>query len=70
MLACFRGSKYRLVTQVLVAMSVAEGKGKPSLSNLFTDVYESIPNNLKEQEESLRETISKHPAAYPANVPL
>lgn len=56
--------------QLLDAIQVAEKEVKPSLANLFTDVYESIPTNLREQEESLRETIKRHPKDYPTDVPL
>lgn len=56
--------------ELLHAIQVAERSHKPALSELFTDVYDTIPSNLCEQEKSLRETIKKHPRDYPTDVPL
>ncbi|KAM7256285.1 hypothetical protein ACFE04_012026 [Oxalis oulophora] len=43
--------------QVLKAIQVAEGKEKPALTELFTDVYDVPTQSLNEQEIKLRETI-------------
>ncbi|XP_059299087.1 2-oxoisovalerate dehydrogenase subunit alpha 1, mitochondrial-like isoform X1 [Lycium ferocissimum] len=51
--------------QVLQAIKTAEEMEKPSLTELFTDVYEQMPPNLQEQEMSTRDTIKKHPKDYP-----
>ncbi|XP_020246300.1 2-oxoisovalerate dehydrogenase subunit alpha 2, mitochondrial isoform X3 [Asparagus officinalis] len=56
--------------ELLQCIQVAERSPKPPLSELFTDVYDTVPSNLREQEKSLRETIKKHPADYPADVPV
>lgn len=56
--------------QLLQAIQVAERLDKPPLRELFTDVYDQVPNNLREQEKFLRQTIKKHPAEYPPDVPL
>ncbi|PSS17500.1 2-oxoisovalerate dehydrogenase subunit alpha 1 like [Actinidia chinensis var. chinensis] len=56
--------------QLLQAIQVAEKAEKPPISNLFTDVYESLPSNLCEQEELLRESIKRHPQDYPSDVPV
>lgn len=55
-------------SQLLKAIQVAERMPKPPLAELFTDVYDEVPSNLREQERLLRDTIKKHPADYPADV--
>jgi 2-oxoisovalerate dehydrogenase E1 component alpha subunit len=37
---------------------------KPSLDSMFEDVYETLPDNLKEQKESLKSHIIKYQDAY------
>ncbi|BAT16168.1 Os12g0183100 [Oryza sativa Japonica Group] len=54
--------------ELLKAIQVAERMPKPPLAELFTDVYDEVPSNLREQERLLRDTIKKHPADYPADV--
>jgi len=56
--------------EVLQAIQIAERMGKPSIENLFSDVYDRVPSNLQEQEKQLRETVSLHPESYPSDVPL
>lgn len=56
--------------QILHAVQEAEKAEKPPISELFTDVYDISPSNLREQEHSLRETIKEHPQDYPSNVPI
>ncbi|CAI9115572.1 OLC1v1016500C1 [Oldenlandia corymbosa var. corymbosa] len=56
--------------QVLQAIQLADRTEKPPLEQLFTDVYEDFPSNLREQEKSLRETIRRHPQDYPPDVPV
>jgi 2-oxoisovalerate dehydrogenase E1 component alpha subunit len=56
--------------QILQAIQVAERAAKPPVHELFTDVYDQVPSNLREQEQELRDTIMKHPADYPADVPI
>jgi 2-oxoisovalerate dehydrogenase E1 component alpha subunit len=51
-------------------IQVAEKKEKPPLKELFSDVYDITPPNLREQEKQLRETIIRHPQDYPSDVPL
>lgn len=57
-------------TEVLQAIQVAEKLEKPPVVELFTDVYDALPTNLREQQMLLRETITRHPADYPADVSL
>ncbi|XP_062203092.1 2-oxoisovalerate dehydrogenase subunit alpha 2, mitochondrial-like isoform X2 [Phragmites australis] len=60
----------RVRQELLQAIQVAERTPKPPVAELFTDVYDQIPSNLREQEQSLRDTIMKHPADYPIDVPV
>ncbi|KAL4559166.1 hypothetical protein LXL04_031300 [Taraxacum kok-saghyz] len=56
--------------QVINAIQVAEKTEKPALGNMFSDVYEQVPLNLKEQERLIRDTVKRHPQDYPTDVPL
>ncbi|KAJ6817229.1 uncharacterized protein M6B38_411795 [Iris pallida] len=56
--------------ELLQAIQVAERAQKPPLAELFTDVYDTVPSNLREQEKLLRETVKKHPGDYPSDVPV
>ncbi|KAG6475651.1 hypothetical protein ZIOFF_064880 [Zingiber officinale] len=56
--------------ELLRAIQMAERTQKPSLSELFTDVYDQVPRNLQEQERTLREIIKKNPNDYPSDVPV
>ena len=50
--------------KVLQALETAERKNKPSLSELFTDVYAEKPHHLQKQEKELLEHIEKYPDYY------
>ncbi|KAK4490653.1 hypothetical protein RD792_001344 [Penstemon davidsonii] len=56
--------------EVLHAIQVAEKVEKPTVKEIFTDVYDVLPSNLRDQEKSLRETIERHSQDYPIDVPL
>ncbi|KAK6114954.1 hypothetical protein DH2020_007223 [Rehmannia glutinosa] len=56
--------------QVLNAIQVADKTEKPSLEELFTEVYDRVPPNLREQEKSLRETVKRHQQDFPTDVPV
>ncbi|KAJ0976824.1 hypothetical protein J5N97_012298 [Dioscorea zingiberensis] len=56
--------------ELLQAIQAAEKTEKPALAELFTDVYDQVPSNLREQEKLLRETIKEHPGDYPPDVPV
>uniref|UniRef100_A0A0A9GL48 3-methyl-2-oxobutanoate dehydrogenase (2-methylpropanoyl-transferring) n=1 Tax=Arundo donax TaxID=35708 RepID=A0A0A9GL48_ARUDO len=60
----------RVRQELLQAIQIAERTPKPPVAELFTDVYDQIPSNLHEQEQFLRDTIMKHPADYPTDVPV
>jgi 2-oxoisovalerate dehydrogenase E1 component alpha subunit len=59
-----------IFVQILQAIQVAERIPKHGLSELFTDVYDQVPSNLREQHQSLLDTIKKHPSDYPTDVPV
>ncbi|OIT04406.1 2-oxoisovalerate dehydrogenase subunit alpha 2, mitochondrial, partial [Nicotiana attenuata] len=63
----FRGN---IKEQVSQAIQAAEKEEKPPLADLFTDVYDQIPSNLKEQERYIRDAIKRRPKEYPSNMPL
>lgn len=52
--------------QALHAVQVAENEKKPQIKEIFTDVYDAPPSNLREQEMSLREAIKRHPQDNPS----
>ncbi|CAI9108915.1 OLC1v1008623C4 [Oldenlandia corymbosa var. corymbosa] len=56
-----------LKIQVLEAIEDAEKIEKPSIDDIFTDVYDTSPTNLQEQEALLKQTIKKDPHEYPSN---
>ncbi|XP_008808485.1 2-oxoisovalerate dehydrogenase subunit alpha 2, mitochondrial isoform X2 [Phoenix dactylifera] len=56
--------------ELLHAVQVAERMDKPPLAELFTDVYDQVPSNLREQERLLTELIKQHPGDYPPEVPV
>lgn len=56
--------------ELLQAIQAAERAHKPPLEELFTDVYDIVPSNLREQEQLLRQTVNKHPQDYPSDVPV
>ncbi|KAL0350392.1 UNVERIFIED_CONTAM: 2-oxoisovalerate dehydrogenase subunit alpha 2, mitochondrial [Sesamum radiatum] len=55
--------------EVLHAIQVAEKVDKPAIREIFTDVYDVPPSNLRDQEKSLQEAIERHPQDYP-HLPL
>ncbi|XP_047322845.1 2-oxoisovalerate dehydrogenase subunit alpha 2, mitochondrial-like [Impatiens glandulifera] len=65
-------SKHRnsIRKEVLQAIQEAEKIEKPTISNLFADVYDLPPKNLQDQERFVRKDVMKHPQDYPNDVPL
>lgn len=51
-------------TDVLKAFIAAEKIEKPHFSEMFTDVYDTVPKHLKEQEESLKEIKAKYDSMF------
>ncbi|WCJ31566.1 2-oxoisovalerate dehydrogenase subunit alpha 2 mitochondrial [Euphorbia peplus] len=56
--------------QVLNAIQVAERVEKPPIGDAFSDVYDVLPSNLLEQENSLRDATKRYPHDFPSDVPL
>jgi 2-oxoisovalerate dehydrogenase E1 component alpha subunit len=52
---------------VLGALKRAEGEKKPAIEELFTDVYDKVPQHLQLQQRELLEHISKYPDHYPTD---
>lgn len=59
-----------LLLQLSRAIQIAETVDKPPVADIFQDVYDAVPSNLREQERFLRETIKRHTGDYPPNVPV
>ncbi|KAI4345073.1 hypothetical protein L6164_012240 [Bauhinia variegata] len=53
--------------QLLHAIQVAEKVEKPPIADIFTDVYDTPPSNLREQEQWIKDSIKQHPGEYPPN---
>lgn len=49
---------------VLNALENAERKGIPPLTELFSDVYDTIPPHLRKQEEEFAQHMAKYPEHY------
>ena len=49
---------------VIEAMREAERKPKPSLKELFTDVYQEMPKSLQDQQSQLHEHLQKYAKHY------
>lgn len=52
-------------SEVLTAFTKAEKEKKPSVDNMFTDVYSEMPWNLKEQQKELQALLNQFPNEYP-----
>ncbi len=52
-------------TNVLKAFTKAEKEKKPSLDEVFSDVYDTLPKHLQEQQEEMRRIIKKYSEHYP-----
>ena len=50
--------------EVLTALETAEKKPKPSMDELFTDVYRDKPAHLIQQERDLKNHIALYPEHY------
>lgn len=49
---------------VLRALERAEGRPKPDVGELFTDVYAEKPRHLREQEAALAAHVALYPEHY------
>ena len=52
-------------SEVLEAFNLAEKLKKPAISELFTDVYNTLTPQLKQQQAEMEETIKMYPEQYP-----
>ncbi|MCO5569828.1 hypothetical protein L7F22_023542 [Adiantum nelumboides] len=59
-----------LRAQMMLALQNAESRKKPGLSNLFEDVYDVMPQNLRDQEQQTHAVVRKFSKDYPSDVPL
>lgn len=50
---------------VIAAMKRAEQLDKPSLDSLFSDVYQQLPEHLKQQQQQLEAHIKRYPEHFP-----
>lgn len=57
--------KVNIRTQILEAFSKAEKLKKPRIAEMFNDVYDELPWNLKEQMGQLKEALDQYPEAFP-----
>jgi 2-oxoisovalerate dehydrogenase E1 component alpha subunit len=49
---------------VLAALKSAEKEKKPPITDLFTDVYDTVPAHLQEQEQELQRHFAKYSDKY------
>ena len=50
--------------QILQAFTKAEKLKKPSIDNMFLDIFEEPSPDLKEQQAQLKEILEKYPNEY------
>lgn len=50
---------------IMVAFNKAEKEQKPSIDELFTDVYHDVPVHLQEQKQKLEKLVSNYRAEFP-----
>ena len=53
--------------QVMAAFKAAEKQKKPKISELFNDVYDTLPASLQEQKKEMLAHIAKYPDVYPTD---
>lgn len=51
-------------SNVLKSFAAAEKRKKPSVQHLFTEVYDSLPPHLVEQQAELKRLMEKYPTHY------
>lgn len=59
-----KDSRERVRREILEAFTKAEREKRPPLREMFTDIYESVTEEGKEQMSALREMIEKYPDEY------
>jgi 2-oxoisovalerate dehydrogenase E1 component alpha subunit len=60
-------TKWRKQTrsEVLKAFNRAEQRKKPAIQHLFTDVYDTVPKHLAEQQSEMERILALYPDQYP-----
>ncbi len=53
--------------QVMSAFANAEKQLKPNWMEMFTDVYDEMPNNIREQSDELKKHLEVYKEHYPIN---
>lgn len=56
---------HTFVLQVLEAFARAEKKLKPNWKEMFTEVYDEIPQDLKRQMEEMEKHVNLYKDQYP-----
>ena len=56
--------------EVIAALEAAQRAPKPPLSDMFNDVYDSLPWHLEAQRREAFEHVARHPDACPADIPV
>ena len=46
-------------------MQRARSEPKPSINEMFEDVYDQLPKRLQDQREEMWEVVNKHKKHYP-----
>ena len=49
---------------IISELRLAEAKKKPSITNMFTDVYDEMPKHLIEQQQHMNDHLSKYSQHY------
>ncbi|KAI7883149.1 Dehydrogenase, E1 component [Lichtheimia hyalospora FSU 10163] len=51
-------------SSLMKSFSAAEKRKKPAVDALFTDVYDELPSNLRDQKQELQDLMKKYPEYY------
>lgn len=51
-------------SSLMKSFSAAEKRKKPPVDALFTDVYDELPQNLRDQKQELQDLMKKYPEYY------
>lgn len=51
-------------SSLMKSFSAAEKRKKPAVDALFTDVYDELPSNLRDQKQELEDLMKKYPEYY------
>jgi len=60
--------RHKTREEILEGLKRAEAQKKPPIDDLFTDVYDTIPQHLLEQKKQLAEHLAKYPQHYPTDL--